>query len=245
MNYSEYHLSFKEKGVVLLIAVTVSVVISVLFYQSVWAMLILPFFYFFMKKRVQEQKKEERLRRLQEHFMNGMQVLNASLQAGLSMENAWREVEKETFVLYGETSLFLQEVKEINQSATFNMPIERLFLEFAYRTGIEDIVSFAEIFDYGKRSGGNWKQIIEGTVLRMTERYEAQREIKVMLAAKRMEQQVMNLVPLGMLLFLQISSGDYIQILYGNPLGVICMTVCLVVYGVAIMLSERIMKIQV
>ena len=245
MDYREYHLSLKEKGLVLLIAVAISAVISFLFYQSVWAMLVSPFFYFFMKKRAQEQKKEERLKQLQEHFMNGMQVLNASLQAGLSMENAWREVEKETLVLYSENSLFLQEIKEINQSVTFNMPIERLFLEFAYRTGVEDIVSFAEIFDYGKRSGGNWKQIIEGTVLRMMERYEAQKEIEVMLAAKKMEQQVMNLVPLGMLLFLQISSRDYIQILYGNPLGVLCMTVCLVVYDIAIMFSEKIMRIQV
>ncbi len=245
MNYSQYHLTWKEKGKVLFIVLALSAVISFLFYQSAWAMLLAPFFYFLIKKRVKEKKKEECLRQLQEHFMNGMQVLNASLQAGLSMENAWREVEKETSVLYGEKSPFLREIKEINKSVTFNMPIERLFLDFAYRTGAEDIISFAEIFDYGKRSGGNWKQIIEVTVLRMTERYETQREIEVMLAAKRMEQQVMNFVPLGMLLFLQISSGDHMQILYGNLLGVICMTVCLVGYGAAIMLSEKIMKIQV
>ena len=163
MNYRKYALSLKEKGLVLLMATGISGIVSFLFYQSMWAMLLLPFFYLFTERRVKEQKKTKRMQELQEHFIHGMQVLNTSLQAGLSMENAWREVEKETSVLYGEKSLFLQEVREINQSVTFNMPIERLFLEFAYRTEAEDIISFAEIFDYGKRSGGNWKQFIEGT----------------------------------------------------------------------------------
>lgn len=245
MEYREYQLSIREKCKIIFVSCGISIVIAFLFYRSFWAIVLWPGIYVLVKKHMRSKLQQKRMEVLQEHFMNGIQVLNTSLQAGLSMENAWREVQKETRILYGEHSEFYMEIKEINQTVTFNMPIERLFLDFAKRSGEEEILRFAEMLDYGKRSGGNWKKIIDNTVLRMWEKYEAQKEIEVMLAAKRMEQKVMNLVPLGMLLFLQISSWDYMQILYHNFFGVMCMSICLATYGVAIFLSEKIMRIQV
>ncbi len=233
----------KVKGV--LIAIAITSVVAYVFYRSFWAFVLYPGIYLAVRRWIKEEDKKRREELMKEHFMNGMQVLNTSLQAGLSMENAWKEVEKETFLLYGETSEFYREIREINRTVTFNMPIERLFLDFAQRSKIEEVVRFAEMFDYGKRSGGNWKKIIDNTVFRMCEQYETQKEIEVMLAAKKMEQKIMNLIPIGMLLFLQMSAWDYVAILYHNVLGVICMTVCLGVYVFAIALSEKIMKIQV
>lgn len=245
MDYMEYRLSLWEKGKAVLISCGVCIVVAFLFYRSAWGMVLWPCGYVLYKRYLREKKQRERTEGLQEQFMSGMQILNTSLQAGLSMENAWREVQREVGMLYGEESLFFREIKEMNQTVAYNMPIERLFFDFAIRSGVEEILRFAEILDYGKRCGGNWKKIIDNTVHRMCERYETQKEIEVMLAAKRMEQKVMNLVPLGMLVFLQMTSWDYMQVLYHNPLGVICMTICLIAYGMAVLLSEKIMRIQV
>lgn len=234
-----------EKGKVMLVSTVFTGVIAFVFYRSIWAMVLWPVVYRFTKRANAKRRKEERIRALQEHFMNGLQVLNTSLQVGLSMENAWMEVQKETRLLYGESSEFYQEICKINQSVALNVPIESLFLEFANRCEVEEIIRFAEILDYGKRSGGNWKKIIDNTVLRMTERYEAQKEIEVLLAEKRMEQKIMNVVPIGMILFLQVASWDYVEVLYHNLFGSICMSICLAVYGAAVLMSEKIMDIQV
>jgi len=234
-----------EHAKLLLISMGITLGMAFLFYRSFWGMLLLPFVYLFVKYRFWKNKKEKELSLLEEHFMNGLQVLNTALQAGLSMENAWREVEKETKSLYGEGGQFYHAIREMNQAVSLNTPVEQLFYEFAHESKVEEMVRFAEILDYGKRSGGNWRRIIDQTVLRICEKYETQKEIEVMLAAKKMEQQVMNIVPLGMILFLQLASWDYVKVLYHNWLGVICMTVCLGVYVLAILLSEKIMKIQV
>ena len=234
-----------EKGKSILISLAITAAVAFVFYRSAWAFVMWPGVYILVKCKVAEDAKIKRKQALKEHFMNGMQVLNTSLQAGLSMENAWLEVQKETLMLYGEGSEFYQKIKEMNQTVTFNMPIERLFLEFAQSSQVEEITRFAEMFDYGKRSGGNWKKIIDNTVFRMCEQYETQKEIEVLLAAKKMEQKVMNLVPVGMLLFLQVSAWDYVEILYHNLFGVLSMTICLLIYVFAIWLSEKIMKIQV
>lgn len=227
------------------LAVFLTVLVSVLFYRSAWGVLIFPVLVYFLYQKEKVTKKEEQKKALEEQFMNGIRVLNTSLQAGLSMENAWKEVQQETKIMYGEEALFFQEVKEINHSVEMNIPLEKPLLDFAYRSEVEDIISFAEIFDYGKRSGGNWKRIIDTTVLHLNEKYEARKEIEVMIAGKKMEQQVMNMIPLGMLAFLQFSAWDYMSVLYHNLLGIICMSFCLLGYMTVILLSQKLLQIKV
>ena len=238
-------MSLKEKACVLLVAWILAALVAFLFYHSVYGMVILPILYALVKKKWTESKEKTKKKQMREHFMHGLQVLNASLQAGFSLEHAWKEVEKEMLLLHKETSIFYQEICKMNRSVTFNISVDRLFSQMAYRYEIEEMISFAQIMEYGKKSGGNWKQLIEDTVLRMLERYEAQKEIEVMVAAKKLEQQIMNVIPLGMLLFLQISSWEYIRVLYESILGMSIMTVCLGVYIVALFIAEKIMDIQV
>lgn len=245
MDYREYILERKDKGKILLVSLVFTGLISFLFYRSVWGYCYFPLVFYVFYKREKEQGKERQSQLLLEEFVNGMRVLNTSLQAGFSMENAWREVQKELFVMYGESSLFFKEVKEINHSVALNVPIEKLILNFAYRSGLEDIIVFAELFEYGKRSGGNWRRIIQEVVQHIQDKYDARREIEVMISSKKMEQQVLNVIPLGILCFLQLSSWDYMNVLYHNLLGILCMTVCLFGYGAAFLLSEKILRIQV
>ena len=238
-------MSLREWICVLLIGIGLTGVIAYLFYHSLWGMVISPVLCVLVKRKWVNKKEKEKKQQIREHFMQGLQVLNESLQAGFSMENAWKEVEKEILLLYKESSVFYQEIRQMNRSVTFNMSIESLFSKIAYRLEVEEMVNFAQIMEYGKKNGGNWKRLIEDTVLRMLERYETQKEIEVMVAAKKMEQQIMNVMPLGMLLFLQYSSWDYMQVLYESFLGNLIMTICLAIYGVALVLSQKIMDIQV
>lgn len=245
MDYKNYQLSVKEEVYGVLASIVVTIAIAILFYRSGWACLIFPFVHGIIRKEAKEKGQEIRMQQMQEQFLNGIKTLNTSLQAGMSMETAWREVEKETKLLYGEDSLFYQEIAGMNNSVSLNIPIEKLFMEFANRTGMEDLMQFAETFDYGKRSGGNWIKIIESTVYRMSEKYEAKQQIEIMVAEKKMEQQIMNLMPLGIVGFLQISAWDYMASLYHNWFGVISMSIFLLVYVVAMALSQRILKVEV
>ncbi len=218
--------------------------IAWLCYRSFWALLFFPFVFYVMKKFEEGKRKVAKKKKLKEEFLNGISVLNTSLQAGLSMENAWKEVEKETRILYGEQSEFYLELREVNYRVLHNAPIEKLLLEFAYKCKVEEVIQFAELMEYGKRSGGNWKHIIDVTVSQMMERHEVKQQIEVIVAEKKLEQQVMNIMPLGILAFLQISAWDYMSALYHNWFGVICMTVFLIGYIAAFCLSQKILKVE-
>lgn len=219
-------------------------VVMLLFYRSFKAIILLPVAIVIFWQQEKRQSIEKKNKQMQKEFVNGLGILNTSMQAGLSMENAWIEVEKETKLLYGEESLLYQELKELNQRAAHNIPIEKLLLEMAYEWKLEDMIHFSELMEYGKRSGSNWKKMIDVFVARMTERYEAEQQIEIMVAEKKVEQQIMNIMPLGMLAFLQFSAWDYMSVLYHNWFGVICMTIFLVLYLAAMVISQRILKVK-
>ena len=216
-----------------------------LFYRSFWAIVYFPVVLVLVVYQTRKEEQEIAKLKLSEEFLHGISVLNSSLQAGLSMENAWREVEIETKILYGDKAQFYLGLKEINQKVAHNAPIEKLFLEYAYQTKLDDMIQFAELLEFGKRSGGSWKKIIDITVNQMMEQKEAKQQIEIMITEKKMEQQIMNIVPLGLLAFLQFSAWDYMSVLYHNWFGVVCMTVFLMGYIVAILVSQKILKVQV
>ena len=84
--------------------------------------------------------------------------------------------------------------------------------------------------------------MIHKTVLRREEKYDTSKQIEVLLAQARLEQRIMNLMPLGIILFLSLTTGDYLDVLYHNAMGITCMTLCLSVYGVAFHLAERLQR---
>lgn len=245
MDYSTYHFSFREWLELLFKTLVVSAGLSYLFYRSWWGMLITPCQFYILFKWKKQAYIEQRKTQLHQQFIDCLKVICSCLMAGMSMENAWSEATKGIGAMHGEKCILYSELKEMNALIETNVPIEQVLLAFAYRSGVDDIISFAEVFAYGKRSGGNWRKIIEDTTLRMEERYETKKQIEVMISGKKMEQKIMNVIPLLMILFLQISSGDYMDILYGNPIGVVCMSICLAGYGVSVFLAQKIMKIQV
>ena len=77
------------------------------------------------------------------------------------------------------------------------------------------------------------------------DKIDVKKEIEATLAAKKSEQMIMSLMPAGIILYLQLASPGFLDILYGNPFGICAMTVCLTVYGAAYWMGKRIVEIEV
>ena len=244
MDYRVYYLGSREKGTCLLKAVVLSIVIAYLFYQHWLGLIFIPIFYFFFRKRTIREGMIVRQNELATQFLDALRTVSASLLAGYSMENAWREASVEVENLYGKDAILLQELEEINRAVALNMPIEKLLDQFADRTGNADIMSFAEVFSFAKRSGGNFASIIEETSEHIRERHDTEREIQLLIASRKLEQRVMNVVPIFILAYLKLTSGEFLSPLYGNLFGIIFMTGCLLAYGMTILLADRILNIQ-
>lgn len=216
--------------------------ISYLFYHSLLAMvLVIPFYPVFLRMKAQVLLQKQKSM-LQEQFKEAICALATALGAGYSIENAWKEARKEVEKLFGEHALIVQELNHMLAHLEMNVSLEELLSDFALRSGLEDVGSFCQVFLFAKRSGGDFIGIIHATANRISRKVDLQREIITDLAARRLESRVMNMVPMFMLLYLNLTSPGYFDLLYGNLSGVIIMSLCLLFYLLAYVWSERMLQ---
>ena len=192
-----------------------------------------------------QELKEKRSCMLEKQFQEGLYSAAAALEAGYSMENAWKEAEKELFRMYGKEGEFYRYLHRMNRKVSLNEPIEPLILEFACHAGTESIRNFADIFSFAKRSGGNLAAIMKKTADRIHINVQIQEEIETMLSARRLEQKIMNVMPLGILLYIRMGVGGFLDPLYHSTFGVLVMSACLAGYLGAWKLSCRMSRIRV
>lgn len=244
MNYNQYHFSVMEYGKCILVGLGISGLIAWLFYRSLWGMLLFVPVEYLCLTQYQKMKIKQRKGQLLLEFRDGMQAVSGALLAGYSMENAWREAEKELGELHGEESLMCTEVRQLNAAVRMNQPLEKVLAEFAFRSGCEEIESFAEVFSFAKRSGGDFAKIIQTTVGKLRGRMEVEREITTTLAGKRLEGRIMEGMPMMILAYLSVTSADFMDVLYGNLPGVMVMSAALLAYLGAVRWSEHILDIK-
>ena len=223
----------------------ISVLISKLFFDSFWGMVLGPAILLIVWKKTIARKLEERSKKIAMEFQTMLKNVSSSLLAGFSLENAFVEAEKELKQMYGETSYMYLELQNINKKVGMNIPIEEPLEDLAERTGMEDIYNFIDILSFAKRAGGNFVEIIDNTINKMWAKYETSREIDVAISAKKLEQKVMSVIPIVLLAYMKLTSAEYMSVLYGNVAGVLFMSVCLLAYGGAIRLAGKILQIKV
>lgn len=138
----------------------------------------------------------------------------------------------------------VQSLSVINRQIKNNIPLEKLLMDFAKETGSEDIGDFAGVFKIARRSGGDLGKILERTISIITRRRELKKEIELLVASKKYEQQIMNFVPMGIIFYVRLTNPGFFQPLYGNLFGICIMTTTLVLYYFAYCLSEKILDIS-
>lgn len=178
-------------------------------------------------------------------FGAALQSLDTAVRAGYSMENAVRECRKDLQRIYGSNSDLVRELAYMETQMEVGISVETLFLDLGERSHLEDIRNFGEVFSIAKRTGGNLAQILEHTSRVLGEKIRIKQEIDVSIAGKRMEQTIMSLVPGAMILYMQISSGSFLNVLYHNTAGVVVMTGCLAVYLFGWRMGKKIVDIEV
>lgn len=190
-----------------------------LFFQSVplvlVLLLLLPIYWKFCKKI----REKERKRRLNQGFADALSAFAAALEAGYSAENAVTEICKDLALIYPEEEPIQKELYQLQRQLMNNRSLEQAFADMAVRTEDEDIQCFAEVFEIAKRSGGDLIQVIKAAERNIAEREEVKREIRTIMSAKRLEANIMNLMPCGILLYFVLCDPGYLRPLYEETLG--------------------------
>lgn len=220
-------------------------VIAAFFYRSLWAIPFLAPVFFLYCAGEKKDMAVNRRKIVQTQFVDAILSVSANQKAGYSIENSFKNAYEDMLLLYGKESIICRELYTIRNGLLNNLLLEKLLFDFGRRSGVEDIIQFAEVFAAAKRNGGNMTEIIERSVSVIDSKVDTEREIGLLLAARQMEQKIMNVVPFGILLYIGLTSRGFFRVLYHNVPGVIIMTVCLTIYIIAVVISRKIVMIEV
>lgn len=245
IDYNTYVFTLKE--VIMYVAMKAAFLgmVSYLFYDSVIAWIImLPIAVISLKSKGEELCKK-RKRKLETEFREVILSVSSNLQAGYSIENAFREAYQDIVVLYGEESVMARELYLMMQRLNNNELLEDILVNLSKRSGVADIKDFADIFQIAKRSGGDLRGIIANTAQIISDKQEVTKEIETVMSEKKLEQTIMRYIPFFIVFYISLTSKGYFESLYHNLLGWIVMSVCLVIYVVACKISDKILDINI
>lgn len=245
IDYGNYILSGREWLLYSAEAIMIVAVIGYFFYRSVLAcMLLSPISVIFLKEKKKELAKTRR-QELNVQFKDAVLSVSANQKAGYSVENAFREAYREMVMLHGSESCICREISHIAKGLDNNITLEKLLYDFGVRSHVPDIMQFADVFMIAKRSGGNMTEILSETADTIEQKIAVDKEIQVLVSAKKMEQKIMNMVPFLIIIYIGMTSKGFFDVLYHNLTGILIMTVCLIVYLTAFMISKRLVEIEV
>lgn len=216
-----------------------------LFYDQVLAALVfVPFFFFFVKAagRIKTKRYNEVLT---EGFMQSLISVATSLQASLSPENAFYIAASDMEKLYGPKGPVVTELNLVCNRIRVGGRIEDALYDLADRTGIPEIYDFAVVFSVAKERGGNYSEVISSCVSVIRTNRRTELEARILIRSKQYEQRIMCLIPPGILVYLRLSSAGFMDVLYHNLLGISVMTICLLTYVFAILISEKIGELKI
>ncbi len=216
-----------------------------LFYESPWMMLLWLPMQIFLLRLARKQKIRRTKERLLAQFLLALKSMGTSLYAGYSAENAVRSCRRELEQLYGQQAELVRELKYMESQMEVSVPLEKMFLDLGSRSGISDIENFAAVFQIAKKTGGNLGMIVKNTTRMLEEKRDTEQEILASIAARKAEQQIMSFMPAGIILYLKVTSPGFLDVMYGNLLGMLCMTAFLAIYLGAWYLGVRIVEIQI
>lgn len=219
--------------------------IAMFFYRTLWAIpFLFPLYILYQRERTKSISSKKQ-KEMAVQFKEAILSVSANQKAGYSVENSFRQAYEDMILLYGRDSPICKEFAAILTGLNNNLILEKLLHDFGRRSKVEDIREFAEVFAAAKRNGGNMTEVIERSASVIEDKVETEKEIRILISAKQLEQKIMNLVPFGILLYIGATSRGFFDVLYHNLPGILIMTVCLAVYTAAVLLSVKIVNIEV
>ncbi len=244
-DYRVYPLTPRQKVICMLVGGAAFFTLGFVFFRVVPLALLLSLCGAYAPKYWSGYLLRRRRQNLSLHFKQALYSLSSSLASGRSVENGFREAIDDLKLLYpdGDNDV-MRELAIICARMDYGQPVEEALLDFSRRAALEDIENFADVFTTCKRSGGDLVEVVRRTSNLIGEKLEISQEIGVMIAQKRFEAKAMLAAPVLFLLFMQMTSPDYMRPLH-QGVGLLISGLALVLFAVCAWLMLKIIDIRI
>ena len=245
-DYDVYVMGTREKAANILFAAAVLFGIGYIFYQNPYVSAALMVLAVKWPGIRTNQIIARRKSQLTLQFKDMLYSLASALSVGKSVEMGLRSALEDLRVLYPDPQTdILVELEYILRGIGMNNTIESMFTQFAQRAHLEDIDNFVDIFVTCKRTGGDLMEVMRSTSNTIGEKIELKQEIETVISGKKYEFRLMMVLPVVMVLFLSVTSAEYMRPVFTTIEGRMAMTAAILIFAVSYVVGSKVMKIEV
>ena len=240
-----YCMSGKKKTVSLIIIGLLVILMGRMFYGSFKAGIIILPLVIPIYRQYSTKYKDRAKAEFEHQYKEMLVALKDGIVTGYSVENGLKESYREMVNIYGYDGLICSELRLMTSRLKLNTPIEMVFKDFAERTDLESAHMFYNTFSIAQKSGSNMNNVIKRVIENIVLKESVKEEINVAINDKKLEQRIMTVIPLFLIGYISMASPGFLDIMYKSIMGNIVMTVCLIVYLLAYLWSEKIVKVSI
>lgn len=183
--------------------------------------------------------KNMRLNKLLIQFKDMLDSLNTSYSVGKTTPAAFKDAYNDLSLMHGEKSDICIEISRINTGVLNGANIEQLLSDFALRSSLEDIKTFADVFEAVNRRGGNIRNIIGDTRGMICDKIEIEQEIKTITSSSSNSLYVIMVMPVVIIPMMSgIMEGG------GGVIDIISKIAAIILFVVAFVIGKKITKIK-
>ena len=216
-----------------------------IYFDSLVAGVIISLGLSFLYPEYLKMEEEKRKRTLLLQFKDLLYSISASMALGRNMKQAleeslvfWQNIYSEDDIIVREVRSMLKEMEETNSR---DIDVLRAF---ALRSGLPDIMDFVNIYEAARQTGGNMPRAISRATSVIGDKISMERELDVALKEKHTEGRIVGLAPFIMTAAMRAFSPGYMSPLYDSFTGVLVAACSLGLSVIAIVMIERINKID-
>ena len=245
-SFETYRPGRREMVFYYLVGSAAGAAIGWLFYRSLIPSLGLCVLPLLFRSRYLHIRQEQKLEEINMQFKDVLYAFSDSAASGRQAASAISSARQNLVRIYGEKNLLARAFTEMDlRIRQTNESPEKMLMDFSRECGIEDIRNFIEIYCICIRSGGDREKAIDKAAQIIGEKIGLRQELRSILSQKKLEAVILCSITPLILLFLQLSSSDYTDVLYTTLPGRLIMTLCLLAVGFAALMCLKIMDIRI
>lgn len=192
---------------------------------------------------ISQTLKKKRQNTLKKQFCDFASALTNALSGGMNMSDSLQAVYSDLRMQYAEDSLIVVEVQEIINGMNNNIPVETMFEDFAQRSGVADIESFATVFTTCYRTGGDLKSVVRRTTDIISEKMMISSEIETAITSNKMQMNIMNVLPIVIVLMMRLMSAQFSES-FSSLVGVVGLTITAGLTFASYKMGQKILDIK-
>ena len=202
---------------------------------------IFGFIYTFIAAQNAITKRKLKLR-LQ--FFDMLEAMSVAMRAGNPPLKALESAREDLSLLYSDKSDIITELNLIIRRFNNAVPLSVTFNDFAVRSGLEDIKSFASIYATIEGKSSRADEIVRETQQIISDKMEIEMEIDTMMTAAKGQLNIMLIMPLAILLVIGYAGAGFMDAIYTEAIGRVVATIGLGILVISYFVGRKISNIR-